>query len=456
MNILRLTLFVILFLAVFVRFYRLDDLMMFIGDQGWFYISARDMLINGVIPLVGITSSHTWLHQGPLWTYILAPVLWLFDFNPVSGAYLAVFLGVVAVWVMYLVGKELFKNEEVGLISAFLFATSPLIVIHSRMSYHITPISLLMLLFILAIYKYVKGGMLYLPFAAFLLGILYNLELATMVFWILALIIFIIRKPQFKMLILSGILFLIPMIPMIIYDFVSDSNFYQTTAFVRLIKISIFSTNWISLEIISNIFRELFIYNQRLVFLGSGVIAATITAGSMIYIGNIFRTNYKKKKIDLGLLIILIWIVLALLGILVSKIASEAYLPMLYPAIILATSLTLTKITKRFAHLKTGIYVFIGFIGIMNAYLLITQDYLMRDKGYGPTFADRKEVARKIVSKAGKDRYNIVGKGEGSEFKNFTKNYEYITWWLGKAPSKKEEKVKFFIEEKNGKVFLVE
>src|SRR6185312_14686775 len=76
----------ILFLAAFLLFYKLNEFMSFIGDQGWFYISARDMLLTGQIPLVGITSSHTWLHQGPFWTYLLAFALKIGDYNPVAGA----------------------------------------------------------------------------------------------------------------------------------------------------------------------------------------------------------------------------------------------------------------------------------------------------------------------------------------------------------------------------------
>src|SRR5260221_5098084 len=58
---------VILVITVFLLFYRLSDLMPFIGDQGWFYMSARDMVLYRQMPLVGITSSHVWLHQGPYW-----------------------------------------------------------------------------------------------------------------------------------------------------------------------------------------------------------------------------------------------------------------------------------------------------------------------------------------------------------------------------------------------------
>ena len=75
--------------------------MNFIGDQGWFYISARDILLTGKIPLVGITSSHIWLHQGPYWTYMLAIMLFLFHFNPVSGAYLTAVIGLLTVFLIY-------------------------------------------------------------------------------------------------------------------------------------------------------------------------------------------------------------------------------------------------------------------------------------------------------------------------------------------------------------------
>jgi len=78
----HILLFFILLLAIFFRFYKLNQLMIFIGDQGWFYLSAQDMLIHHQIPLVGITSSHVWLHQGPLWTYILAVLFFFFGFNP--------------------------------------------------------------------------------------------------------------------------------------------------------------------------------------------------------------------------------------------------------------------------------------------------------------------------------------------------------------------------------------
>src|SRR5437667_10490857 len=98
-------------LGLFLRIYKLNELMPFIGDQGWFYISARDMLINHTIPLVGIASSHPWLHQGALWTYILASIFWIFNFNPIIPAYFTSILDVLTIIIIYKVVSNMFSAK---------------------------------------------------------------------------------------------------------------------------------------------------------------------------------------------------------------------------------------------------------------------------------------------------------------------------------------------------------
>ena len=174
----KILLIFILLIGAFLRLYKLPQLMPFIADQGWFYISARDMLMGGGIPLVGITSSHTWLHQGAMWTYILAVILKLFNYNPVAPAVFTALLGVITVFVVYKLGKELF-SERVGLIPAFLFATAPIIIADARMAYHTSSIPLITALLILSVYRWLGGKILYFPLSLFLIALLYNFEIAT-------------------------------------------------------------------------------------------------------------------------------------------------------------------------------------------------------------------------------------------------------------------------------------
>ncbi len=496
----------ILIIALFLRLYRLDDLMPFIGDFAWFYISARDMLLTGEIPLVGITSSYTWVHQGPLWTYLLAIPLFISNFNPLSGGYFTAIIGTIAVFFIYKIGTQMF-SKLVGIVAAALYATSPLAIIHARMPYHTSFIPLVTLLFFFFLYRWIKGDIRFLPFVLLTLGVLYNLELVTMVLWVLLLIILvygIIKRRRWltqalkpNIVALSYFLFLLVMLPMIIYDFKEQSGFYQTTAFFRLIKIYLFSqSQTFSFETLQNVLSSLFSYNQGLVFLANGMIAFLLTLFSFIYLILItsgFRHSEipspqpsplgrgggensspvgrgRKKsslspwerarvRVDSGqdrmtksALLLVLWIAIPLCGIIISRTASEAYVPMFFPAIIISIALTFNFMYKRQA---TTAIIILVFVMTTNGYLVVAKNYLMGTAGgYGLQFSKRLSIAHEIVKKSKGREYNIIGKGKGSEHKSFTANYEYLTWWLGHPPSTEKGDIVFTIDEKEGRVYL--
>lgn len=481
----------IILLAFFLRIYRLDELMIFIGDYGWFYLSARDMLVSGNIPLVGITASHTWLHQGPLWTYMLALSLVPFSFHPVSGAYLAALLGTITVWLVYKVGTTFF-SMRVGLISALLYATSPLVIIHARTPYHISPIPLATLLFFLFLYKWVKGKAYFLPLTTFMLGILYNFELATLMLWIVFLVIifylavkerkWIKKKVRPQILFLSLFSFLIPMIPMVLYDIQQYTGFYQTTALLRLIKIYLFSfLNTFSLSGFEEVFQALFIYNQRLLFVSNGVLALFITTVSVSTVAFLLFKSYRSKSTyPLSYLLLSLWVSVPLLGIFASKTPSEAYIPILFPAIIFSVSVFLDSLfcvrtprstafgMKPQKNFPIGYFeALLGsssfkakpimslsivlFLVVVNVYMLLTRNYLM-GSAYGETIKERITTAKEIIKQARGKEYNLMIREEGSRHASFTMNYEYLTWWLGHGPVKKDVELKFVIIEEPGRV----
>ncbi|MEK7091301.1 MAG: glycosyltransferase family 2 protein [Patescibacteria group bacterium] len=151
-------------LGTFLRFYRLPSLMPFIGDQAWFYLSARDALLGRGLPLLGITASITWLHQGPLWTYFLVPLI----AHPVLPAVFTSVLGVVSVYLIYFLG---------GWSASLLLATLPLAVLQSRMPYHTSLIPLISIIYFLLLRR--RRDFL----AGLFLGFLYQLHLLTFIFW---------------------------------------------------------------------------------------------------------------------------------------------------------------------------------------------------------------------------------------------------------------------------------
>jgi hypothetical protein len=190
-----------------LRFFQLGTRMMFIGDQAWFYLSARDALLAGHIPLLGITSSITWLHQGPLFTYLLVPALFFSNYHPVSGAILTSALGVAAIPLAYYLGAKLW-SKSMGIVLAWVLAVLPFAVIHSRFAYHTSP---LVLFEIITLLLFTKRSL----FLGFLfLGFLYQLHLLTFIFWPVIFVYLVKNKIKFKIYHLWA--FLLGILPMLI------------------------------------------------------------------------------------------------------------------------------------------------------------------------------------------------------------------------------------------------
>ena len=142
---------IILAIAFFIRFFRLSELMIFGGDVAREYIAARDMILQGNIPLIGCPTSIIWLHQGPIFVYLLGIILPFGKFNPLTGGVFFSFIGVISVFVIYKLGSILF-SKSTGLYGALLYSTSPLVVLFDRYPYYHSLISLVIMLFFLSLY----------------------------------------------------------------------------------------------------------------------------------------------------------------------------------------------------------------------------------------------------------------------------------------------------------------
>lgn len=463
----RVFLGLIFFTAVLIRFYKLDTLMMFIGDFGWFYMSAKDMIFTGNIPLVGITSSHTWLHQGPLWTYMLAFILFLFKFNPISGGYFAAFLGMVTTWWMYIYGTEMF-GRRVGLFSFVLFAFSPLVIIHSRMPYHTAPIPLFTLFFVYSVYRWLSGSNIFFPVALFLLAILYNFELATvplvtLIFLPMLLKIlkrnFFLRFTHTKIVILSIVGFLIPMIPVLIYDI--HNGFPQTVRFTawifyRILRVFGFPQVHpiVQPEPFSKMLEFSYVVIQRLVFLPNFYVAFFLLAFcATVFLQKVYK-DMKGNRLRIAHSLLILWTGASVVGFFLGGTPSEAYIPVIFPAIIFIMAIGFDSFMKGYRRYAVGVLSIVLLV-LGNTVSLVSQNYLMRvPNGYGFLFSERLHAAEKIVRESKGRGYNLLGKGPGSQYESFTKNYEYLTWYFGNKPSRKKQSLVFTIQETNKEIIV--
>lgn len=181
----------ILILAAFLRLYRIEDYMTFLGDEG------RDVLVvynilHGKLTLLGPTSSVGGFFLGPIYYYFMAPFLLLFNYNPVGPAIMVALIGVATVWLLYKFCSDLF-NKRVGLIAAILYAVSPLVIAYSRSSWNPNPLPFFSLLSFYVLYKgIIKKSYKLIFTSGLLLGISMQLHyLATFLAFIMFLYIFL-------------------------------------------------------------------------------------------------------------------------------------------------------------------------------------------------------------------------------------------------------------------------
>lgn len=125
---------IILILSAFLRLYKVGEYMTFLGDEGRDMLVVYDIL-HGKFTLLGPTASVGGFFMGPIYYYFITPFLWLFNYNPIGPSVMVGLLGVVTVYLVFKIGSEFFGKAS-GIIAAFLYSISPLVIAHSRSSWN--------------------------------------------------------------------------------------------------------------------------------------------------------------------------------------------------------------------------------------------------------------------------------------------------------------------------------
>lgn len=461
----RIFVFFALCLGLLFSLYKINVLMPFFSDIGWFYMSAKNMLQTGTIPLVGIPSSHPWLHQGAYWTYLLAGGLF-FSPNPLQGAYITIGNFILTILLMYIIGKKFF-SARVGVIASIFYAASPLIIMNARMPYHTSIIPLGSLLLFYTTVRWVQGNKYYFPLSIILLAVLYNLEIATAIYGGIFSLIFLLgiwKKNTWakdvltkKIIVLSLMAYVIPMLPMLLYDV--QHNFPQTIRFLMWIGyrvLVVFGYPELHPEILphTSMSMSTFVIQtlQKLYFAPSWLVAVGIAALSLSFINYLLFRQWQKKKILQPHVVLFLYTILPFIAILTMGTVSEAYFPMIFPFFILCTAVYIAYLFTR-KYGKVYVPLLIGIYLVGNGYALLKHDYYQPE---GLRYSDKIQAARQIVTEAEGKEYNLIGVGKNSEFPSYTMPYQYLTWVLGNAPVKQKVKRTFIIEEQTKGITILQ
>ncbi len=463
----RISLYLLLTAAFCIYFFHLSSLMTFFGDAGWYYLDARDLLLGEQFPLVGLPTSHPWLHQGAGWTYLLSLAMTFGSFHPVSGAYLAASIGVLTVFSLYYVGSKLYSFSA-GMLSSLLFLTSPLAIVYMRTPFHTTPLPFLSVWVFYLIVKWIEGSRKSFIGLLGLLAVSYQFEIASTIFLGFPVILLFLygmwkKKVYFTILlsekgktIQKGLgLFLLVFSPILLYDL--NHGFPQTLRYgvwfiYRLLAtFHIIPRLYITPEQpLSDFIYYTHEYIQRIFFYGQKELSLGL---SLFLFGSFFlilKQQWMRKERNIRLQLLYFFTLFTSGTYLVYRNASEGFVHIILPFLFLSLGYVFSQLRRK----NWGIYAFVGIVIVNNLFYVFSTDYFTVSKGEKRiTFSAQEKGVKQLLQYAGDSQVQLKMKNPTIVTLTDTMNYEYLLWYLEKGETKEGIKT-YLIEEKNGEVFF--
>lgn len=428
-------LFVII-VACLIRIYKLPELMPFYGDIGRDFLVAKNIITENKFPLLGPPTSLDWLNLGPMVYYLWALAFFIGGFHPVSIGYLVILFDIGTIVLLYKIGTN-FLGKQKGILAAFLYALSPLAIFHSRIPLHtnISPFFSTLTIFLFAFWlRTRKEKFLYLSF--FSAGLMLQSHLATGIIVLYLLFYLILKERNFEKLLKSLFFFAIPLIPLLLADFVQKkfmmAKFLVWIPYRALSFFGVFTArNMFTLERGFKTIQVLLGSIQKAIFLPNQYLSLFLLLISLIY----FYKLAKKNEIARFILILVLFSGLAFF---IHGEPQEHYLVFLAPLFAIFLSNFLRDLLRKQLILAVFILVLIPSINLIS---LIKFHYYVNDGivtpkfNYGIPLGQQIEIMKFIIKDSGGRNYQIVNPPDMMALTTLYENYRYLGWWLGKEES---------------------
>ncbi len=425
-------LLLITLLGGFFRFYLFPERMTFHGELGHNYLIAREYIEKHQIPLVGPPTSHPWLDFGPLFYWLIMPVLALAQFNPAYANGFITFLHVLLPSIAYFSTKR-FLGKKAAFVQAVLLAISPMLINFSREArfFSLTLLLTYPFIYFFMSEKYFVAGVLF--------SIILNFHLTPVILIpVIALTLIGKKRRDMRTFVLGA---LIPQIPYLIHCLLFDREQlirlfmwfpYRVLGFFGLV-----SQNTVTSDVIQGNTTSL---GQ---FLGSSlsyqhalIMSPFVFMVIIYYLIKVHGSFHRFVKLILltGLAAIFIH----------GNPPDHYYLPLI-PFLFIIISTVLSKF-KNIAVLIT-----ISLIVLINALYYVGPDNRFNN-GLVP-YDSQVKIIRNIQSEAGKDPYWIHRVGPFDQFEDdYAQNYLYLADYLGQKATRDASHI-FTIHEKGQNIW---
>ncbi len=433
-------LLLILIIASILRFYNIVDFLHFANDEARDAFVVKNIFNKGSIPLLGPETSIGHFYLGPIFYYLLIPFFLIFKFHPVSGAILSAILGIISVFLMWKLTRNIF-SKEAALISSFLYSISFIVILHSRWSWNPNLVPFFFLLYLYSFYKLTTlkinlSKFLYLWI--FSLGVLIQLHASAFILIPANIILLILYRPKnlkWPAYLLSFLIIILLFIPFITYEL--SSNFENIHKIISVIfnnseNISFFSKLKFNLVGFVALFNVIILanfsgLNNNFSFLENvNIYSFSFLSGLLIFLSTIIISIFHicKNKIKSNFLFIL-FLILVIFFVCSKKILFLHYYIIFFPLIFILFGFLLSWLYKINIFTKLIAILIILIIAISN--LLYIYNYFSGlknntwQKYHNIPFFQINKAVNFIVKEAKNDTINL-----NCEINDYCKSFEYL------------------------------
>lgn len=409
----------ILLIAAFLRFYKIDQYMTFLGDEGRDAIVVKKILTQYDFPLLGAPTSVGNMYNGPLYYYMMAVPMAVFWLSPVAAAGMVALIGVLTVGLVYYFGREWF-GKQAAIISAFLYAISPVNIIYSRSSWNPNPAPFFALLSVLGLYKAHKTrNYLWMILTGGALAFAVQMHLLALILIPIAGVIWLnelrekragydTSKNFWKGLVLAVIVFLFLMSPLAIFDF--KYNYQNYNAFTTFFFGDRATT--VNLNPLNTLSRITPIYSGNLIYryIAGQQFYLMVLVSLLVFAPVVFFLYrlVKFKRLNWSLFALSVWLLGGVMGLsLYKQTVYDHYSSFLNPAVFLLFGSIIYLINsvdskKVSQYLRGGFFLLslvLVVVNLQKSPLLDTPNRQLQKT---------QEISKYIISRAEDKPYNFA------------------------------------------------
>lgn len=440
---------VIIIIATFLRIHNLDHQAILFGDAAHDLLVARESVMQGNVPLLGIASSIPRFKQGPVTVWLEMAIYSVARENLYLYSLVFALMSVAAIIAVYEY-SAIYMSKRVGILTSLLVATSPLAIAHGRVVYHTTPIPLMLVLYffsLMHLWQKKKYGVL---LAGLSWALLFQFELALLP--LLLLLPYVIWR-RFEWRKLSGRTVLelvggisIGLLPQLVFDL--THSFSQLGGFAvwvgyRLVSaVGLIGDHVVSPNSLGRGLGQFWLYLGRIVSMDVDVIKLAVLSLWVLSLFFIVR-QILKQKAPPAIEITGIATVLLVGGFLIHSAPSEAYFP---PFIILVPLVISYVVFELRGKYRTPILLLLSAVAVVNVFQVIGNSFFVSTNhsfNYGMSTYEQRTVVN-TVAHLSQDSFTFATTASGGIFPSYFDNLRWIALESGLQ------------ESESGKVFYVE